>query len=492
VTRGTDLDFPRWMEDALPGLLPAFLPGRRWFGGKARRMAAVTLVDAICPIGGRGDTAIALIRVSWLEGDPHRYVLVLRATDTPGDLPVIGRLSAAASAPAVVEAGADPDTARTIVQLLGGTAPVRTLSGGSLVTGDVSPAAARALGDAVLRVSPLGSEQSNTSLRVGTAYVFKIFRRLDHGENPELEVGRFLTARTSFRALSALGGSLSYIAPDGERSTLGVMQDWTPNLGDGWAYTLGRLREHLASGLPADLLADIAGLGETTAEFHAAMATGGDPAFEPEPIDAADVSRWREELLARVAVCVALVDSHRQSWPAALQDLAGSFMSRASSLAHRARAMTGATVGGVMKIRVHGDYHLGQTLKTADGFVLIDFEGEPARPIAERRRKTSALRDVAGMLRSFDYAVESAADAAVGAVAGRRATTALRTAFLDAYLHAADRLGATFLPSDPQVRADWITFFEVDKALYELEYEVNNRPAWVHIPLTGIVSALPT
>jgi trehalose synthase-fused probable maltokinase len=485
-------DFPRWMAESLPGLLPAFLPGRRWFGGKARRIDRVSLLDTVWPLGDARDAALAVIQVSFPQGEPHRYVLVLRMTDAPGDLPVIGPLSPASSTPVVVEAAAEPASAGRLVRLLLGTAPAWTTAGGRIAAGDLSGAAARTLADAALAVTALGSEQSNTSLRVGTAYVFKIFRRLDHGENPELEVSRFLTARTSFKAMCALGGSLSYVAPDDEWSTLGVMQDWTPNNGDGWAYTLARLRGRLAAGVPVDLLAEIAGLGVTTAEFHVALAGGGDPAFDPEPVEQADVDRWRVELLTRVARSVSLVEEHRASWPRELQELAGAFLDRASTLADRARAMTGGGLGGMRKIRIHGDYHLGQTLKTAGGFVLIDFEGEPARPIADRRRKTAALRDVAGMLRSFDYAIESAADDAIDGPARHRAAAALRTAFLDAYMAAADRPGTVFLPSDPAARAGWTTFFEIDKALYELDYEVNNRPAWVRIPLRGIVSALDT
>jgi len=394
-----------------------------------------------------------------------------------------------------VEAATDAEAARALLQGFVSAGEAPSLRGGNLRFGDVSEAAVRALAEGWERgtVRPVGTEQSNTSLRLDRTLVFKLFRKLDEGENPELEVGRFLTTRTTFRAMPRLCGSLTYISSGGESSTVGVLQEWIENRGDGWSYVVAALRHQQDGSSRVVLLRDLVELGVTTADFHTSLAVDATaPPFAPEPATAGDVEAWQRALLERISRTFAIVERSLKLWPEDARRLGDELLglrSRAAALAQiRDRD---AMSPGFQKIRVHGDYHLGQTLKTDDGFVLIDFEGEPARPLAERRSKHSALKDVAGMIRSFDYALEAAGQQGTpNATRGAPLAKSLRESFLEGYLSPATRHGAAFLPRDRRAIDAWIDFFELEKALYELEYEINSRPAWVHIPLRGILRIL--
>jgi trehalose synthase-fused probable maltokinase len=234
---------------------------------------------------------------------------------------------------------------------------------------------------------------------------------------------------------------------------------------------------------------DLFTLGTITAGFHQASASDpSQPAFAPTPIASSDVRD-----------CVATVASDaaraiRQVWDSSLAEDKRARLVRALTRVSAADASVVPPIDypatSFAGIRIHGDYHLGQTLKTTSGFVLIDFEGEPGRSIEERRRKRCALKDVAGMLRSFEYALAVACEGAPDRIDGLRADLRMAAAFLDGYFTAAGTASSVFLPADPEARARWIRFFEIDKALYELDYELNNRPEWAHIPARGLLRLL--
>jgi maltokinase len=271
-------------------------------------------------------------------------------------------------------------------------------------------------------VRPLGAEQSNSSFLAGGSLVLKVFRRPQDGPHPELEVNRHLAA-AGFRHVPPLYGWVEH-----EGRAVALLQGFVPNAGDGWTWTLAHFRD-------PDYLAAVRLLGRVTAEMHAALAR----MEPPEPISAADARAW-------TGAVEAALDAFPQLPRGGL----------------RARAAGFAELVGSPKVRVHGDYHLGQVLRTADRFVVLDFEGEPARPTAQRRAKASPLKDVAGMLRSFAYARH-----ATGADAGWEERA--RRAFLDGY-------GGGF---DPRALAA----LELEKALYELRYELAHRPEWARVPL---------
>jgi maltokinase len=489
----TKSDLTAWLETTLGGLLPDFLRGARWFAGKARVIQAVSLEDAVWLAEEPKPFVLTISRVQYADGARERYVLLLSFVDEPGGLPVVGPRAAGPSGRAVVEASAD---VRGGLSLLHGFASARDLAslrGGRLRYADAPEAVARAMASLPERgtVSPLGAEQSNTSLRVDRNLVFKVFRKLDDGENPELEVGRFLASRTRFRATPMLQGSLTYTSAAGASSTIGVLQAWVENHGDGWRYVVEQLRQAAAGTGGEPLLRDMRQLGTITADFHAALAGDAElPDFAPEPVTARDIETWRSAFLERASQAFGLVERSLDAWPDPARRLGRSLLGLGRDAAVVEIPDVAAPSAQFRKIRVHGDYHLGQTLKTADGFVLIDLEGEPGRPLAERRLKYCALKDVAGMIRSFDYAVETARLAAGDAAGRAPSAESLRKAFLDGYLAAAAEQEAAYIPGDPLVVDAWIDFFESEKALYELEYEINNRPAWVHIPLSGLLRIL--
>lgn len=477
------------MDNTLPGLLPAFLPDRRWFGGKARLVAGAGVEDAAWLPDPRRRSVLVVAEVRYADGGGDRYSLVLVFDRQQPNLPIIGRVEGDGESLWAMEAASHPEPVMALLHGFSQASPMTdlpTLRGGLLQYRDADDVA-RTLGTGgeSKRVEAVGADQSNTSLRVNRTLAFKLFRKVEDGENPELEIGRFLTTRTMFRAIPILRGSLTYVSASGASATLGVLQDWIDSQGDGWSHLLSQL------GAPGgarggSLLPDARLLGSTTADFHAALATGtSDPAFAPEPATPADVVDWQASVLERAARTLDLVERHCRRWPDRPRRLGEALI---EAYEDSGRAMPAANLSAAFeKIRIHGDYHLGQTLKTSGGFVLIDFEGEPARPLAQRRAKQAALKDVAGMIRSFDYAIEAGMpvhqDPAERAALGWQ----LRTAFLEGYRSEVARIGASaIVPQDPGLFDAWVSFFEAEKALYEVEYEIAHRPAWVHIPLQGL------
>jgi maltose alpha-D-glucosyltransferase/alpha-amylase len=378
----------------------------------------------------------------------------------------------------------------------------------------------------------LGSaEQSNTSILYGKKLILKLFRRMQPGENPDVEIGRFLTETAKFPRIAPYLGEISLAPVHGERTTVAMLQGLVANEGDGWEWFLGQLDgffsrvislEPPVSGggagfigeveIPGDLekhagptLEAAALLGRRTAEMHLALATPTEnPFFAAEPFSSEDRNRDALRVEDQMRSVFDALKSKLASLPEEAADEAAQLLSRRRELLGRARAIASGEGAG-KKIRIHGDYHLGQTLRTATDsepgggdFVLLDFEGEPARPLAERRRKQSPLKDVAGMVRSFSYAGFSGLDrfrsahpdrdgAAENLAAWARAwENAASATFVRAYRStmAAD---ATLLPQDDRAQV-LFTAYLLEKALYELLYELNNRPTWLRIPLAGILS----
>jgi len=378
-----------------------------------------------------------------------------------------------------------------------------------------------------LKPSLLGAEQSNTSVVYGDRLIVKLFRRLDQGVNPDLEIGRFLTERTSFSHMPPLGGAIEYEHSKGEPLTLAVLQGFVPNQGDAWEYTLDALDEYFERVLarPADerqpavpagtplthvyaetppQAKEVIGaylelarlLGQRTAELHLALASrSDDAAFAPEPINTMYRRSVYESSRTRLDQAFTLLRRRLSALPEHVRPEARAVLGQSKQIEQRLRSVVDRKVGG-LRIRCHGDYHLGQVLYTGKDFLIMDFEGEPARPISERQLKRSPLRDVGGMLRSFHYAAVSALIAGrvrpedVPILEPRAEVWYLWVAayFLRAYLDlVAD---ADLVPEGEDELAALLDLCVIDKALYELEYELNNRPDWVRIPLRGIASLI--
>jgi maltose alpha-D-glucosyltransferase/alpha-amylase len=359
-----------------------------------------------------------------------------------------------------------------------------------------------------------GAESSNTTLRLGERLFLKGYRRLRAGPNCELEMGRFLTEVSPYPHVVPLAGALEYVSPQGESTVLALLQGYVPNQGDAWTQRLehlGHVFEQCLLRPAPEMHAEIeehhavevmhmTRLGRRTAELHRALAQrSGDPAFDAEPVSVADLARWREqtageagdtlELLQRVhtagGIPAASDAEHAQRLLAAHEDI----LARVRTLAR------GATGG--LKTRFHGDYHLGQVLVVEDDFLIIDFEGEPDRPPEQRRRKLSPLVDVAGMLRSFNYAAEAALQRATVDREHDRVRLVpfaedweqrVREAFLRGYRDAA--AGSGLHAEDSAQRDELVELFCWQKACYELRYELAQRPEWVGVPLRGLLALL--
>jgi maltose alpha-D-glucosyltransferase/alpha-amylase len=334
--------------------------------------------------------------------------------------------------------------------------------------------------------------------------ILKGYRQLRVGLNPELEMGLYLTEVAHYANCAPLAGVLEYIANDGQTQLLAILQAYVANQGDGWTYSLEYMRRHLeqyrttpaGDALPANAheayLILIRVLATRTAELHRALAQPtSDVAFSPQPLTRADIDAYRQRALEEARNTLDLVASNLDAVPAADRERATAVLAQRDQIMARIEACAKAVPQGV-KTRIHGDYHLGQVLVTRNDFVIIDFEGEPGHTLEDRRAKHSPLRDVAGMMRSFGYVQQSAlrsvahneAEAARLAPLARAWELEVRTAFLSAY-DAAARDAALY--ESLQVGQGMLGMFEIEKALYELRYELGNRPTWIGIPLQGIL-----
>ncbi|OFV90798.1 MAG: hypothetical protein A3H95_10190 [Acidobacteria bacterium RIFCSPLOWO2_02_FULL_64_15] len=479
--------------------LGPFLERQRWFLGKARTIAATHLVDW-SPVGSMPEGLVpAIAGVTYADGGEERYftpLAVLSEADVQRALGVetIARRAGAA----LVDALEDDAACRALL------AAMLTGRSISLHNGIARARAYRrdATSDGLPIVGGV-AEQSNSSIRFGDRYVLKLLRRLEPGPHPELEVAVFLS-RQRFTQIAPLVATLEYARPGEEPMLLALLQGFVPHSGTAWDRAVGEVQQFLLRdrrrGPATDtipFLASAALLGQRTAELHIALAgEGSSPDFAPEALTAAHVAA----LVARLQE-----DAHRS-----LTALAGRLDSLPPPVQERARAVLSlrarldahisslATVpASSMRTRVHGDYHLGQVLCAGDDFVIIDFEGEPARSLAERRAKQSPLKDVAGMLRSFSYA----AYAALAAVSDRQPKlrerfeerallweTGIRAAFLSRYRQT--MADAAPVPVDDQRFGQLLDTFILEKVLYELAYELASRPQWVGIPLAGILQIL--
>jgi trehalose synthase-fused probable maltokinase len=421
------------------------LRSARWFGGKSRPITGTRVVDRV---RWAGEDCVSLVEVSYAHGPSETYVVTDRFED--------------------------PTVGRALLQHFEG-AVLPTQEGGSLTFRPTHVFHAIA-SDRLEPIALLRGEQSNTSVRFGDALILKLFRRLQFGPNPDVEVGWFLTEHTAFTGTPPLVGALTYVSPNGDEASLGLLQQFERNRGDAWTTTLARVAAVLEGASIADSLPSIRRLGATTAELHLALASGtGD--FAAEPITVADLQAWRDALAVELTAAVDALERHHGSLdPHTVEQL----HERAAGL---------AALDGALKARHHGDYHLGQVLERDDGaYVIIDFEGEPSRPLAQRREKRTPLRDVAGMLRSFDYARHAALRASGDTVLTAAASDwyyAARQAFLDAYLSVA-RGQRRLIPDDV---AAPLAALELEKAAYEVLYEVNNRPDWLPIPLAAFAAS---
>jgi len=443
-------------------VLADWLVEQRWFGAKASQVAHLGVLAAV-PLKAAEPPllALTLLEARFPAGTHELYQVLLgaRPVEEGWTKGVIGE----AGGWTLYDALADAEETAVLGDLL---ADGSELTGETGVVRFYHEGGERPSG----RVRAMGAEQSNSSIVFGERQVLKVFRRVEPGDNPELEMLRFLQ-RHGFRNIAPLEGWYQY---NGELmdTTLGVLQAFVGGARDGWELALDDIAE-------AGLIERIAKLGQVTAEMHTALgADAADPDFAPE--DPGD-----EALSLLVATIDEQIERVFRDLPED-DETTAAIAGRGEEVRDRLQLLSHVGVGGRL-IRHHGDYHLGQTLLTREGrWVILDFEGEPARPLLERRRKRSPLRDVAGMLRSFAY-VASASGLQRGQPAPDGWEMQARDAFLRAYM---DRIEPALLPAGQAAVDKLLQIFELEKAVYELRYEINNRPDWVQIPVAGILRLL--
>jgi maltose alpha-D-glucosyltransferase/alpha-amylase len=514
--------------------LPAFLRAQRWFGGKSRRIEGVRLADWGDFPAGAARTFLALLEVGFAGGGRDLYFLPLGITTGPEAEAllqslkpwVIARLTGPDGEAVLHDALADDAACTALMDAIGAGREFATRGG--RVRAAATAAFARLRGDsaAMLPVARGPATSSNSLIFYGRRLLLKLFRRLEEGVNPDVEIGRFLTETSPFPRTPQVAGTLEYHRPGAEPMTLALLQQLVPNQGDGWSHALAELADHFeraaGSGHGSDLVAGdrrpllqlaqllppaavreaigayldaAATLGRRTGEMHLALAADPhDPAFAPESFTAADAAALHAAIAAGARQALAALREHVGQLPESVAAAARRLLERGPALPDRTGDRRTEAEGG-QKIRCHGDYHLGQVLWLDNDFVILDFEGEPTRTVAERRAKQSPLKDVAGMLRSFHYAAYAglfafAQDRPQDVERHRaRAETWFRwasAAFLRAYRAAVGQ--AAFLPHGSDGFSALLDSFMLDKACYELEYELNNRPDWVRIPLSGILA----
>jgi maltose alpha-D-glucosyltransferase / alpha-amylase len=359
------------------------------------------------------------------------------------------------------------------------------------------------------RIRAVETEQSNSTALVDNDYVVKIYRKLESGANPEIEVGWFLTEVAGFANIPALLGSVELVE-DGQRSAIGIVHAFVANQGDGWTVTSAYLDRFVdeqrllpASEHPGDseeqvpYLRYMSQAGRRVAEMHVALAASPELIdFAPQPTQPEDVQRWIGDVMARAERVFEALKQRRDGCREADRPLLDEMLAQRASLEARLSALLPRNIDA-LNIRHHGDFHLGQMLIVKDDIFIIDFEGEPRRPLAERRRKAPAARDVAGLIRSIDYSVTAALERVLqiapdeqGKFAGALAQWRDRSsaAFLAGYREALTN--QRLWPADPHAARDMLNFFLLEKAFYEIEYELAHRPDWLRVPLTGMLRIL--
>lgn len=421
-----------------------WIAGQRWFRAKTRRVESVTPRDAAQL--GDGNGWLLVLGVRYAGGGEERYLV-----------------PAVSDGSRLREPRDGDGLWRALVARIagGGVLPAERGRFGFEATPALAallPGGADEAGGLEERVQAV--EQSNSSAVVGDRLFLKIYRLLEPGTNPEVEVSAFLTA-VGFPHAPALAGAITYLPAEGEPCAAGMLQAFLPARGDGWGWILGRLAA--GPGGAAQAVADTERIGAITAELHAALASHPDaPGFPARLATLDELAAWR-----------ASAEGQRTG---AIEALTGEARARLEAVAPRIAERLAAIQDAdtARATRIHGDYHLGQLLRTERGFAVIDFEGEPARPLAERRQPASPLRDVAGMLRSLDYAARMAQRGGAIDFEPDAWLTGARAAFLSAY-------GGL-----PPGGEGLLAAFELEKACYEVRYEANNRPEWTWLPLAAL------
>ena len=515
-------------------ILPAYIPKQRWFGSKSNAVASTRILD--CGALPNTNATLAMVEVDYGGGKADRYLVPLAVAF--GEAAHRLRESAAASIVAALispsgegvlyDATYDPSTNQELLKVIADETVLRLQTGA--VQGRPSTALPRLYQPHSPEPQPRrgSAEQSNTSILFGDSLILKLFRHPEPGVNPDCEIGKFLTEDAHFEYIPPFAGSIEYLRETEEPTTIAMLQGLVPNQGDGWKWMLEELEryyenyakepipeaerakpvrsnEEFAAARASAFARDRAGvaidaatmLGRRTAEMHLALASSGsNKAFAPEPLTAGYLESVQSGINTQALQAYELLKRNMSLLADDTVEMAAFVLSRRTRAIGRLNESAAQEIDG-QRTRIHGDYHLGQVLRVKTDFVILDFEGEPARSLQARRAKHSPLKDVAGMLRSFNYAAWAAltkySSRRLGTQAqlepwGRMWDQSVCAEFLHAY-HAVIA-GSGLISSKPQTFHALLDLYLLEKAFYELVYELNSRPDWVKIPLMGIAALL--
>ncbi|MCJ2091296.1 MULTISPECIES: maltose alpha-D-glucosyltransferase [unclassified Methylobacterium] len=498
-------------------VVPPFLTSRRWFGAKGSRIRSVKVIDcaALKDVDGSARFLLPRLQVQLANGESQEYFVPVGVEEGREDetlLPfAVARVRRGPRTGLLYGAAGSNAFAAGLIDAMRQGTEIPTESG-RLVFSTTSAFDPDVTVD-VADIRRLSAEQSNTSIAIGSKMMLKLLRRLQPGTHPEIEVGRFLTEQAGFSNTPALLGTLEHVAEDGTRTALAVLQKFVMNQGDAWTLMLEGLRRDFetvvltpeseavspeeafqAHGPWADLL------GRRTAEMHAAFAMEtDDPAFAAEPFAEDDLAVLARDARHQADRAFRALKGLSERGLDAGKPACTALMQRRAEVEALIEALSTEPPRGAHKIRIHGDYHLGQVLVSESDLIIVDFEGEPSRPADERRAKSMPLRDVAGLMRSFAYGAETVIREITvrfgdSEARARDAASAWRgmieAAFLAGYETAV--AGTRAAVTDPATRARLLRLCLLTKALYEVDYEANNRPDWIEIPARGVLTILDT
>jgi trehalose synthase-fused probable maltokinase len=443
------------------GPLHEWVVQQRWFASKSRDVASLNVLEAVSLRDDPPMLVLALVEARFPAGTHELYQLPLGLR--PAEEGWGERVICEVEGWTLYDALADPAHGRELLHLMRGSRDVNAAEGTMVFRWAASAGAGLA---GTVDVRPVGVEQSNSSIVFGEEQILKAFRRVEPGLNPELELLRFLSVH-GFEHIAPLAGWYAY---EGRLmdATLGILQEYLAGAQDGWELALGEI-----SSEPEAFLDRLRALGEVTGRMHSALGSdSSDPAFAPE-----------EPSTEALALLTATIDEEieRVFLDLPENETVAPIAGRGEDVRERLQVLSHVGAAGRV-IRTHGDYHLGQTMLADRGWVILDFEGEPARPLPERRLKRSPLRDVAGMLRSFSY-VTAGSELLRDSPAPEGWEERARETFLEGYF---ESMETSLLPPGQDAIEKLLAVFELEKAVYELRYELNNRPDWVGIPVAGI------
>ncbi len=495
-------------------VLPHFIAGQRWFAAKGERIEGVVFLEHLQWPKDKGGWLLTRVKVHLNDDQEQDYFLPLAITweksaeerANPLGSCTFAKVRWHAQVGRFCDALADPPFCESLVKAMG--EHLELPFGRGTLRFSSTAVFPEMVGNAALHEQRAPAMAgTNTTVILSDRLFLKVYRHLEEGTNIELEMSRFLTEASPFAHVAPLAGALEYHEEEGRGCALALLQGYVSNQGDGWSYTLDYLERYIEEGrlqpvdtaiaqaeeLHGPYLKMIQTLGWRTGELHQALAVRtGDAAFDPERTYLKDLRAWATRIRKEVTLTLDLLRRRRKAIPEILRAEAEQLLGAKRRLYDRIASLMPPAVAA-FKTRYHGDYHLGQVLLAGNDFVIVDFEGEPARPLAERRAKHSPLRDVAGMLRSFNYAAYAVLKRipVVEPHQTELLTLLLKSwerlakeAFLAAYRQATQ--GCPSVPQRPEHADALIALFVIEKALYELRYELVNRPDWVDIPLHGL------